>query len=132
MNLEPSSPERWIDSSISITAWLAPPCNGPHSAQTPAAALANRFARLDATWGLATTGVAGPDRQEGRAVGTVWVAVVGPAGATARLEGVVNVKAVPPAQVKHWEEEGATFAKKLPDGSAREVQIIATGVELTR
>ena len=41
--------------------------------------------RLGATWGLATTGVAGPDPQEGRAVGTVWVAVAGPAGATARL-----------------------------------------------
>jgi len=41
--------------------------------------------RLEATWGLSTTGVAGPDRQEGRAVGTVWVAVAGPVGATARL-----------------------------------------------
>jgi PncC family amidohydrolase len=41
--------------------------------------------RLDATWGLATTGVAGPDPQEGRAVGTVWVAVAGPAGATEHL-----------------------------------------------
>ena len=41
--------------------------------------------RLDATWGVATTGVAGPDQQEGRAVGTVWVAIAGPAGATARL-----------------------------------------------
>ncbi|MCP3423922.1 CinA family protein [Nocardioides pinisoli] len=41
--------------------------------------------RLDATWGLATTGVAGPDRQEGREVGTVWVALAGPRGATARL-----------------------------------------------
>jgi nicotinamide-nucleotide amidase len=41
--------------------------------------------RLDATWGLATTGVAGPDRQEGRAIGTVWVAVAGPTGATSRL-----------------------------------------------
>ena len=41
--------------------------------------------RLDATWGLATTGVAGPDEQEGRAVGTGWVAIAGPAGATARL-----------------------------------------------
>ena len=36
--------------------------------------------RLDATWGMATTGVAGPDRQEGRAVGTVWVAIAGPGG----------------------------------------------------
>ena len=42
-------------------------------------------ARLGATWGLATTGVAGPDRQEGRAVGTVWIAVAGPGGTTARL-----------------------------------------------
>ena len=42
-------------------------------------------ARLGATWGLATTGVAGPDPQEGRAVGTVWIAVAGPGGATARL-----------------------------------------------
>ncbi len=41
--------------------------------------------RLDATWGMATTGVAGPDRQEGRAVGTVWVAIAGPGGGTARL-----------------------------------------------
>ena len=40
--------------------------------------------RLQATWGLATTGVAGPDPQEGRAVGTVWVALADRAGATAR------------------------------------------------
>ncbi|HSU01921.1 MAG TPA: CinA family protein [Nocardioides sp.] len=41
-------------------------------------------ARLDATWGVATTGVAGPDRQEGRPVGTVWVAVSGPGHHRAR------------------------------------------------
>lgn len=41
-------------------------------------------ARLDATWGVATTGVAGPDQQEGRPVGTVWVAVAGPGCAEAR------------------------------------------------
>ncbi len=33
--------------------------------------------RLDATWGVATTGVAGPDSQEGRPVGTVWIAAAG-------------------------------------------------------
>ena len=33
---------------------------------------------LGATWGVATTGVAGPDRQDGRPVGTVHVAVCGP------------------------------------------------------
>ncbi|MCW2739055.1 CinA family protein [Nocardioides sp.] len=42
-------------------------------------------ARLDATWGLATTGVAGPDEQEGRPVGTVWIAVAGPDGVETRL-----------------------------------------------
>jgi nicotinamide-nucleotide amidase len=31
-----------------------------------------------ATWALSTTGVAGPDRQEGKAVGTVFVGVAGP------------------------------------------------------
>lgn len=37
--------------------------------------------RLGATYGLGTTGVAGPEPQEGRQVGTVFVAVAGPAGA---------------------------------------------------
>ena len=34
--------------------------------------------RLYATWGIAATGVAGPDRQEGQPVGTVWIAAAGP------------------------------------------------------
>jgi nicotinamide-nucleotide amidase len=33
-----------------------------------------------ASYGLATTGVAGPDRQEGQPVGTVFVGISGPAG----------------------------------------------------
>ena len=41
--------------------------------------------RLDATWGVATTGVAGPDSQEGRPVGTVWVAAAGPDVVRGRL-----------------------------------------------
>ena len=36
--------------------------------------------RLGATWGLATTGVAGPDPQDGIAPGTVYVSVTGPGG----------------------------------------------------
>ncbi|UYQ64780.1 CinA family protein [Streptomyces peucetius] len=36
---------------------------------------------LGADWGVATTGVAGPEPQDGQAVGTVYVAVAGPAGA---------------------------------------------------
>ncbi|HET7397938.1 MAG TPA: CinA family protein [Intrasporangium sp.] len=36
--------------------------------------------RLGATWGLATTGVAGPGPAEGKPAGTVDIAVAGPAG----------------------------------------------------
>ncbi|MEO6512088.1 MAG: CinA family protein [Nocardioides sp.] len=36
-----------------------------------------------ATYALSTTGVAGPDEQEGKAVGTVYVGVAGPDGETA-------------------------------------------------
>jgi len=37
---------------------------------------------LGSTYALATTGVAGPDRQEDRPVGTVFVGVAGPEGVT--------------------------------------------------
>jgi len=37
-------------------------------------------ARLGATWGVATTGVAGPDPQDGRPPGTVYVGLAGPHG----------------------------------------------------
>ncbi|MCX5386067.1 CinA family protein [Streptomyces sp. NBC_00083] len=37
---------------------------------------------LGASWGIATTGVAGPEPQDGQPVGTVYVSAVGPAGAT--------------------------------------------------
>ncbi|MCT4352568.1 CinA family protein [Streptomyces sp. Je 1-79] len=47
--------------------------------------------RLGADWGVATTGVAGPEPQDGQAVGTVYVAVAGPVGggkvAALRLNG---------------------------------------------
>ncbi|MGW7050317.1 CinA family protein [Streptomyces sp. NPDC054887] len=46
---------------------------------------------LGAGWGIATTGVAGPDAQDGQPVGTVFVAVCGPDGtgkvARLRLNG---------------------------------------------
>lgn len=40
--------------------------------------------RLGATWGLATTGVAGPGPSEGKPAGTVHVAVAGPSGTVTR------------------------------------------------
>ncbi|MFG2516277.1 CinA family protein [Streptomyces sp. NPDC048584] len=42
---------------------------------------------LGADWGIATTGVAGPDAQDGQDVGTVFVAVDGPAGPGRRSAG---------------------------------------------
>lgn len=39
---------------------------------------------MGATYGMATTGVAGPDQADGTAVGTVYVAVAGPGSATVK------------------------------------------------
>lgn len=58
--------------------------HGAVSAAT-AAALANGVReRLRADWGVALTGVAGPDPQEGRPPGTLHVGVAGPDGVTTR------------------------------------------------
>ncbi|MFI1971308.1 damage-inducible protein CinA [Streptomyces cinnamoneus] len=45
---------------------------------------------LRADWGLATTGVAGPERQDGKDVGTVFVAVAGPGGSSSVQELSLN------------------------------------------
>jgi hypothetical protein len=52
------------------------------------------------------------------------------AGAKARVQGVVEVETLPASSVRHYEEEGAVFAGKQPDGTAKEVRLVATGVEL--
>lgn len=44
---------------------------------------------LGADWGLATTGVAGPEPQDGTPVGTVYVAVAGPGGQRPDVERLV-------------------------------------------
>jgi PncC family amidohydrolase len=54
---------------------------GPVSPEVAAALSTGVRDRLDATWGLALTGVAGPDQQDGRPVGTVFVGIAGPGGA---------------------------------------------------
>lgn len=53
-------------------------------------------------------------------------------GAEARVQGVVEITEVKKERVDHLEEEGARFGGKKDDGSATEVRIVATGVELTR
>lgn len=52
--------------------------HGAVSEATAAAMAMGIKARTDADWAVATTGVAGPDGQEGHAPGLVWIAVVGP------------------------------------------------------
>ncbi|MEU7058708.1 CinA family protein [Streptomyces sp. NPDC046197] len=54
---------------------------GPVDPQVAAQMAAGVRKALGADWGLATTGVAGPDPQDGQPVGTVFVAVDGPFGA---------------------------------------------------
>jgi nicotinamide-nucleotide amidase len=64
--------------------------NGAVDAQVAAQMAAGVRTRLGATYGLATTGVAGPEPQEGKPPGTVHVAVAGPDGivtASPRLNG---------------------------------------------
>ncbi len=46
---------------------------------------------MGATWGVATTGVAGPDPQDGHAVGEVYVAVSGPDGAVVSQRAEIDV-----------------------------------------
>ena len=57
---------------------------GPVSAHVAAALAAGARDRLGATYGLGVTGVAGPDPQNGVEVGTVHLAVAGPAEAEVR------------------------------------------------
>ncbi|MDX6216100.1 MAG: nicotinamide-nucleotide amidase [Frankiales bacterium] len=63
--------------------------SGAVAADTAAALAAGARERLAASWGLAVTGVAGPDEQEGKPVGTVFLAVAGPTSEVveARLPG---------------------------------------------
>ncbi|OGK08241.1 MAG: hypothetical protein A2W80_10630 [Candidatus Riflebacteria bacterium GWC2_50_8] len=67
--------------SVKIGAGVAEELIREHGAVSEQVALAMaRVARkmFDADWGLATTGVAGPDSLEGKTPGTAWIAVVGP------------------------------------------------------
>lgn len=57
---------------------------GAVSGATAVALAQGARSRLHADWGLAVTGVAGPDEQEGQDVGTVFVAVEGPEGGEVR------------------------------------------------
>ena len=53
-------------------------------------------------------------------------------GSQARVQGQVQVNQVQADFVQHLEQEGARFKTKNSDGTADEVRLVATGVELTR
>lgn len=59
--------------------------HGPVSEYTAATMASGGRRRMSASWGVSTTGVAGPDAQDGVPVGTVYVAVAGPDGVDVRL-----------------------------------------------
>lgn len=54
------------------------------------------------------------------------------AGARAKVQGRLDTRQVEAAAVEHLEAEGARFRSKKPDGSATEVRLVATAVELVR
>jgi hypothetical protein len=51
-------------------------------------------------------------------------------GSRARVQGELQLKKVEASFVEHLEAEGGEFASKNPDGTADEVRLVATGVEL--
>ncbi|WP_062650914.1 CinA family protein [Streptomyces maremycinicus] len=67
---------------------------GAVDAQVAAEMAAGVRKALGADWGIATTGVAGPDPQDGQPVGTVFVAVDGPSGAASGSAGGGKVEAL--------------------------------------
>lgn len=52
------------------------------------------------------------------------------AGAQTRVQGRVEVRTVPEEVVTHMESEGGRFMDKADDGTARELRLVATGVEM--
>ncbi|MEV8315658.1 CinA family protein [Streptomyces sp. NPDC059900] len=66
---------------------------------------------MGADWGIATTGVAGPDPQDGQPVGTVFVAVDGP---VSMVEGLVSPAGGPISAV-----DGPDFAVGGPGSALR-------------
>jgi len=67
--------------------------SGPVDGEVAAALAAGARRRCRADWGLATTGVAGPDPQDGHPAGTVWIAVAGAGRVETRLLALTGDRA---------------------------------------
>jgi nicotinamide-nucleotide amidase len=68
--------------------------HGAVSAETAVAMAGGARTRLASTFGTATTGVAGPDASEGKPLGLVHVAVVGPRGNSTRMHHFAGNRSV--------------------------------------
>jgi hypothetical protein len=90
--------------------------HGAVSPQTAEALATGVRERLGATWGVGVTGVAGPDEQEGVAVGTVHLAVAGRRGSRDHGAPARRPPAGPPAGGHHGAGPAAPTA---PAGTAR-------------
>jgi nicotinamide-nucleotide amidase len=89
---------------------------GPVHPDTAAALATGVRERLEATYGLATTGVAGPDPQAGIDAGTVYVAAAGPGAVQVRkLQLTGDRTAVRRASVQAVLELGAALVAEELD-----------------
>jgi nicotinamide-nucleotide amidase len=61
---------------------------GPVAARTATEMASGVCERCQADWGLATTGVAGPNAQDGHSVGEVYIAAAHPASGLLRVEAL--------------------------------------------
>ena len=66
---------------------------GPVDPDVAAALAEGARARCGATWGLSTTGVAGPTEQDGNPVGTAYVGAAGPGGTHVRRLALSGTRA---------------------------------------
>jgi nicotinamide-nucleotide amidase len=66
---------------------------GPVHPRVAAAMADGARLRCAATWGLATTGVAGPDPHGGQPPGTVWLGLASPSGASTRQHRLTGDRA---------------------------------------
>ncbi|MFA5786322.1 MAG: competence/damage-inducible protein A [Actinomycetota bacterium] len=82
---------------------------GPVSEPTVVAMAEAVRRRFGVTWGIATTGVAGPETQGGQPVGTLWVGLDGPDGPVARRVRVPGER----EQVRRWAVAGALNLLRL-------------------
>lgn len=81
--------------------------HGPVDEQVACQMALGARARCGADWGIATTGVAGPDPQDGVPVGTVWIALAGPETKVAQTRAELLHLAGDRAQIREAAVEAA-------------------------